>query len=497
MSKKQHEGEPLTVHITHSTRASNDVTEQWHMTKRGWSRSFVKGDVRIKVFQMKPQGIFHARIGEWDRPRQISLQTTNRDVAEACALDYLASPAASVDPPADDEVFRWRITPQALPESAPTAMTLHQLMCWYVASNRFHSKNKPATQQKVMSALQILLMGIGPNTEIEKLDADALDGFIRERKRGGIVYTDFSILPDGTVRPYSRVTGPVKSRSVVLELTQLQAMIRWAIETRPLDKQGYLLHDWPMRKSMLRGMKKKEKAERVGRAPLPREAIQRLLATALSLAAQARAEKNREKALRYTRIALALLIVDVTGERIGGVRQLRRSDLRFVQRGVEYELRLTLRGDTVKPGSTRTLTFPTKESRLVKELLSELPVIGDGLLFPNAKGLPMSTDAFIDELHALAAAAEVELTADSVWHGARVTWATERRHLDHKAVMAAGGWSDYETFSRYVRLTDDDLREAVAAGRTEVAVPEVDGTVVPGEAPAKARVTRRPGGRRA
>jgi integrase len=252
-----------------------------------------------------------------------------------------------------------------------------------------------------------------------------------------------------------------------------------------------------MRDDMLRGMKKKEKAERVGRAPLPREAIQRLLATALSLAAQARAERNREKALRYTRLALALLFVDVTGERIGGVRQLRRSDLRFVQRGVDYELRLTYRGDIVKPGSTRTITFPAKESRLVKELLSELPVIGDGLLFPNAKGLPMSTDAFIDELRALAAAAEVELTADSVWHGARVTWATERRHLDHKAVMAAGGWSDYETFSRYVRLTEDDLREAVAAGRTEVAVPEVDGTVVPPEAPAKPRVTRRPGGRRA
>lgn len=63
--------------------------------------------------------------------------------------------------------------------------------------------------------------------------------------------------------------------------------------------------------------------------------------------------------------------------------------------------------------------------------------------------------------------------------------------------MAAGGWSDYETFSRYVRLTDDDLREAVAARRTEVAVPEVDGTVVPPEAPVKPRVTRRPAGRRA
>jgi len=497
MSTNQHNNEAPTMHIMHSTRASNDVTEQWHMTKRGWSRSFVEGDVRIKVFQGKPGGNFYARVGSWDRPRQISLQTTNRDVAEACALDYLASPVASLDPPADDEVFRWRIVPAALPQSAPASLTLHQLMCWYVASNRFHSQNKPATQQKVLSALQILLMGLGPNTEIALLDANVLDGYIRLRKQGGIPYTDFSTLPDGTVRPYARVTGPVKSRSVVLELTQLQAMIRWAIETRTLDKRSYLLHEWPMRDDMLRGMKKKEKAERVGRAPLPREAIQRLLATALSLAAQARAERNREKALRYTRIALALLFVDVTGERIGGVRQLRRSDLRFVQRGVDYELRLTYRGDIVKPGSTRTITFPAKESRLVKELLSELPVIGDGLLFPNAKGLPMSTDAFIDELRALAAAAEVELTADSVWHGARVTWATERRHLDHKAVMAAGGWSDYETFSRYVRLTDDDLREAVAAGRTEVAVPEVDGTVVPPEAPAKPRVTRRRGGRRA
>jgi len=47
-----------------------------------------------------------------------------------------------------------------------------------------------------------------------------------------------------------------------------------------------------------------------------------------------------------------------------------------------------------------------------------------------------------------------------------------------------------------VRLTDDDLREVVAAGRMEVAVPEVDGTVAPVEAPAKPRVTRRTGGRR-
>ncbi len=497
MSKNQHEGEPLTMHITHSTRASNDVTEQWHMTKRGWARSFVKGDVRIKVFQIKPEGNFYARVGAWDRPRQISLQTTNRDVAEACALDYLEAPAAPLDPPMDDEVFRWRIVPAPLPESAPPSMTLHQLMCWYVASNRFHGQNKAATQQKIMSALQILLMALGPNTDIALLDTNVLDGYIRLRRQGGIAYTDFSTLPDGTVRPYARVTGPVKTRSVVLELTQLQAMIRWALETRPLDKRGYLLYEWPMREDMLRGLKKIEKRERVPRAPLPREAIQRLLATALSLAAQERAAKNAEMVIRWSRLALALLIVDVTGERIGGVRQLRRSDLRFAQRGLDRELRLTYRGDVVKPGSTRTLTFPAKESRLAQELLTELPVIGDGLLFPNAKGMPMSSDVFIDELHALAEAAEVELTADSVWHGARVTWATERRHLDHKAVMAAGGWSDYETFSRYVRLTDDDLRVAVAAGRNEVALPEVDGTVAPVAAVEKPRITRRPGGRRA
>jgi integrase len=497
MSKNRHEGEALTMHILHSTRASNDVTEQWHMTKRGWSRSFHVDGQRVVVFQSKPEGTYYARVGPSDRQRQISLQTTNREVAEACAMDYLAAPVAPLNPPMDDEVFRWRIVPAPLPDSAPPSMTLHQLMCWYVASNRFHSQNKAATQQKVMSALQILLMALGPNTEIALLDTNVLDGYIRLRRQGGIAYTDFSTLPDGTVRPYARVTGPVKTRSVVLELTQLQAMIRWAIETRPLDKRGYLLHDWPLREDMLRGLKKIEKRERVPRAPLPRESIQRLLATALSLAAQARAEKHTETVIRWTRLALALLFVDVTGERIGGVRQVRRSDVRFVQRGLDRELRLTYRGDTVKPGSTRTLTFPPKETRLAQELLSELPVIGDGLLFPNAKGMPMSTDVFIDELHALAEAAEVELTADSVWHGARVTWATERRHLDHKAVMAAGGWSDYETFSRYVRLTEDDLRVAVAAGRSEVALPEVDGTVAPVAADVKPRITRRPGGRRA
>jgi integrase len=159
-------------------------------------------------------------------------------------------------------------------------------------------------------------------------------------------------------------------------------------------------------------------------------------------------------------------------------------------------LKLTFRGDTLKGARQRTIPFPLKESRLVSELLVELPVIGNGLLFTNTKGMPLSTDAFIDELHELAKAAQVELTPNSVWHGARVTWATERRHLDHQAVMKAGGWSDYETFARYVRHTDDDTRHAVAAVRTEAQVPEVDGTLAETTLAERPTVRRRPGGRR-
>ncbi|WP_439642842.1 tyrosine-type recombinase/integrase [Gemmatimonas sp.] len=420
----------MTMRITHSSRASNDVTAQWHWTKRGWSRSFHKDGQRVVVFQSKPEGTFYARVGPSNRQRQISLQTTNREVAEACATDYLANPQAPIDLPLTDEIFRWRIVPKSLPASTPATITLFELICWYVGSNKFRSNNKKETQQKVMSALQILLIGLGPNTDVSLLDANTLEGYRLLRRDGGIAYSDFQQLPDGTVRPYARVTGPVKTRSVLHELIQLQAMIRWATETRPVDKRGYLLREWPMQETMLLGLKAVEKKERVGRAPLPREAIQRLLATALSLAAQARAQKDTAAAVRWTRLALTLLIVDVTGERIGGVRQLRRSDLQFVQRGAGRELKLTFRGDTLKGARQRTIPFPLKESRLVSELLVELPVIGNGLLFTNAKGMPMSTDAFIEELHELAKAAQVELTPDSVWHGARVTWATERRHLD-------------------------------------------------------------------
>lgn len=486
----------LTVHITHSSRASNEVTEQWHWTKRGWSRSFRKDGERVRVFQMKPEGTFYATVGPSKRPRQVSLQTTNRELAEACAMDYLANPEAPLDLPLTDEIFRWRIVPKPLPESTPTTMTLFELMCWYVGSNKFRSNNKRETQQKVMSALQILLIGLGPMTVVSLLDANTLEGYRLLRRNGGIAYSDFQQLPDGTVRPYARVTGPVKTRSVLHELIQLQAMIRWATETRPLDKRGYLLREWPMRETMLLGLKAVEKKERVGRAPLPRDAIQRLLATALSLAAQARAQKDAAAEVRWTRLALTLLIVDVTGERIGGVRQLRRNDLQFVQRGTYRELKLTFRGDTLKSARPRTIPFPPQESRLASELLTRVPVIGNQLLFTNAKGLPMSTDALIEELHELAKAAKVELTPDSVWHGARVTWATERRHLDHQAVMRAGGWSDYETFARYVRHTDDDVRDAVAAVRTDAQVPEIDGTL-PKDLPAeRPTVRRRPGGRR-
>lgn len=453
-----------------AVRLDNAASAQWHETKRGWTRTVGTGENRFIVMQLKPGGPYFARIGPANAQRQVSLQTSVRDEAETFALEYLAQRTAPVEDsfePAGDEAYMVVAAP--LPDAPPKVLTLFLLTCMYVGSSRFSSRNKASTRQKLMSTLQILVAAMGPGLDVALLDRNDIDGYIEARRRGGIAYTDFRVMADGAVRPYRRVTGPVKWRSIDLELTQLGAMVTWATDTRCANRSSYLLDKLELRGSLTKDVPSSGKTPR---QIMPRESVARLISTAMQLAKDAAAQDTRELARRWYRIALALLIVDVTGERIGAVRQLRRTNLKFVARGPGRELQLTYVAETIKGGEERTVPFPGRESDLIYRLLLELSVIGGGPLFPRElDGDPMTTDQMIDELTALMQIAGVDDAKGSKWHGIRALWATERRNGDLKAARIAGGWKDAATFMSYIRTSMDDIRRAIADPRVEIVLP--------------------------
>jgi 2-haloacid dehalogenase len=273
---------------------------------------------------------FFARVGPSDRQRQISLQTTNREVAEACATDYLANPQAPIDlpPHGRDLSFAHRSEAAArIHANYDHALRADVLVRWLEQVSQQQQEgnategdecatdpvDRPRPKHGRFSAGRQYPRGISPASPRWRY---RLLGFSAVAKwHGAAVRSCHGSGDDAQPAPRA---DPVADHDPMGD------------RDAPLDKRGYLL----------------------------REAIQRLLATALSLAAQARVQTDTTAAVRWTRLALTLLIVDVTGRRIGGVRQLRRSDLQFVQRGAGRELKLTFRGDTLKGARQRTIPFP-------------------------------------------------------------------------------------------------------------------------------------------
>jgi|GEM_PF-3070438 len=463
----------LTITTTTPTPARREAAHHhaWHETDRGWVLTIKTSTESMRIFHKTPGGVYYIRAGGWKTEKQTSLKTNDRDVAERYVREYLEQPRPHNESDMDAQpIYDDRVVARALPACPPHELTVLDGFCYYVGSEQWRANNKAATRVDNLSGIQIMTAILGPDTLIALLDRETLARYANMRMAGGVAYTDYRELSDGTLRRYPRRTGAVKIRSVILELTHLGAMIRWASETRCPNRE-HLLSERPIRGAWLRGMRDSA----TPRPMFSREDVNKLIATAWDTILAAESRGDTEAAVGMRRLMLGILVADVSAERIGAIRQLRRSDFRVVSVGGRREVQLNWRPVVVKQETARTTPFPEEDGTLALKLLGGIPVVGEGALFRKVTdSAPTDSKSMLRQLKALMVAAGVEVREQLGWHGIRALWATERRTGDLKAAKEAGGWADWESFLRYVRVDLEAMRASVAGPRVGLARPGVD-----------------------
>jgi integrase len=94
----------------------------------------------------------------------------------------------------------------------------------------------------------------------------------------------------------------------------------------------------------------------------------------------------------------------------------------------------------------------------IDRILSERPGIGKAYLFPAPQdpSKPVRYELTVNWLRKAEELAGLEPQRGGAWHPFRRMWATERKHLSHVDVAAAGGWASPRTLVDIYQQPDMD-----------------------------------------
>jgi hypothetical protein len=175
----------------------------WYKVNGKWTRTLGERGCRVRLFQMAKEGGFYrdVRIRGSGRDRR-SMETSDRTRAEHLGRDL---PAALLQPNA---------------ELTPRRLTLGDLWKKYCMNCGAHRARSPREQADATSRAAILIAYFGSRCDVRDLSIDDVAGYRAARQAGGIRVTE------------TRITGPVRGRSVVADVALLQTMLNWARTTR-------------------------------------------------------------------------------------------------------------------------------------------------------------------------------------------------------------------------------------------------------------------------
>jgi integrase len=440
-----------------TTEGAVRVRRPWHRTGKGsWSLSLTLGEFTVRVTQRMPDAVFERIIVLGGAQDWRSLETTDRELAELRARAFLLALVTEQEPEVVPEVEAEpapTLVPDATSDRAPgrAPLTLGQLWDLYEESAAYQ-KLDTHTQANYSSSARKLLASLGADTDVTRLDQEALTAHANRRYAGGITYTrpKRNRLGQVMIDPYTNepltqteVLGPVRRRSVGHDFQVLRLVLNWAERTRGPDGE-YLLDSFPIRGGITvpREQNPVRPFADYERYCLLLQAIQRV-------AELAEAEADDTQARRCRLLELALVLVEATGRRIGSVRQLRRSDLELDERQGFRGARIHWRPEADKKKKGAWVPAPRELAALLYKLLTRLGVVGDALLFAqvNDPNQAVSTRELSEWAVKLEQAADLPHLKGGLWHPYRRKWAKERKDtLAIRDVMEAGGWSDIKTF---------------------------------------------------
>jgi integrase len=396
---------------------------EWHQHNGLWARSLGTRGLRVRLFQKRRGGQFYRAVWiagrGWNRR---SLLTIDRQEAERLGKELLAALLRNED------------------VSTPATLTLGSLWARYNAECVSHLDNSRTSRKDALGHAAVLLGFFGENCDVRGLTEQDQFAFTRTRLAGGIACGA------------GRTTGPVRMRSVEVDLQLLHTMLRWAVTFRT-ESGRRLLEQNP-----LAGIRRPR--EKNPKRPVATwERYQETRRVLKDLAAGA---KNASSRVKWLQVELALCLAEATGRRLGSIRKLRWDDIDVALGTIRW------RAEADKKGKEWVIPIPPALAEELRSFRVRLGGAFGGLMFPSRSdpNRPLSRDSFGHLLADAERRANLPKLDGSLWHAYRRAWATTRKHLPVVDVAAAGGWSDVSTLTKCYQHADyETLLEVMSSSK--------------------------------
>jgi len=314
-------------------------------------------------------------------------------------------------------------------------LTLERLFRVY-RRHRTPRKEEPS-QKNDFRATTMWTRVLGARRDPHTISDGLLEGFVDMRLSG-------ELDPRGNTVPADN-RRPVSIRTVEADLRWLHAVLRWAARWKVGEE--FLLRFNP-----LAGFEfPKETNPR--RPIITRDRLERLRVVSDAVSMEVMWGTERERRRSY--LSELLDVAAGTGRRIGSICRLQFRDL-LLDVGPHGAIRWRAAAD--KQGRESVVPISAEVRAAIDRILSERPGIGAACLFPAPRdpSSPIRYELASNWLRRAEELAELEPLRGGCWHPFRRLWATERKHLSHVDVAAAGGWASTRTLTEIYQQPDLD-----------------------------------------
>lgn len=382
---------------------------RWNQLHGTWTLSLGSRGHRVRLFENAKNGIYYRDVWVGGRKDRRSLKTRDRKEAERVGKQLLA------------ELLKGQLHDQTGTLMLGVLWERYSRECAAWLDNGMQSRKEDERRATILIAF------FGADRDVSTLSINDVLSFQKARALGGLTVSD------------GKATAAVRARTVQVDLKFLRAMLRWAT-TFQVGHGKRLLASNP-----LDGIR--FPSERNERRPVA--TWERFTRTREAIAALKAESKSDSERHRWLRVDLALVVAEATGRRLNSIRQLKWSDVDFCTCEILW------RADTDKKGREWTVPIPTAVRDELRSAQVRLHAI-TGFVFASSKDptKPMTSDTFSWWLLIAEKHAGLPKLKQGLWHPYRRKWATERKELPMKDVMAAGGWSDAGTVLRSYQQAD-------------------------------------------
>lgn len=298
-------------------------------------------------------------------------------------------------------------------------------------------RKSEAWQQNDLRCMELFERELGPDRDPHNISDGHLESFFDQRRSGEIDSRGNPVPADDR--------RPVSIRTAEADLRWLSAVCRWGARWKVGDE--YLLQASPFRGfSFPRTLNPR-------RPILSSARFDQLLAVSDLVEMEVMWGKKRERRRSYL---FELLVLHAgTGRRNGSIRHLQYRDL-LLDVGPHGAIRW--RAESDKMGRESVVPISAEVRGAIDRILSERPGIGKAYLFPAPQdpSKPVRYELTVNWLRKAEELAGLEPQRGGAWHPFRRMWATERKHLSHVDVAAAGGWASPRTLVDIYQQPDMD-----------------------------------------